>query len=1267
MTRLITPERWRRLEPLVDLVLERSPGERSTLLAQLDADTRRQVEELIARCDVAVPLLETPAAERFADLIADPEPLPSILGDRYHVNRVIGRGGMATVYLARDVRHDRMVAVKVLSGRVSAVVARERFLAEIRIAARLTHPHIVGVHDSGETDGHLFYVMPYVEGETLRERLRRESALSVDEALGYTREIADALGHAHRNGVIHRDVKPENVLLESGHAVVADFGIARAIDLASTHVALGWGATGTPTYMSPEQATGATLDQRSDVYSLGCVLFEMLTGSPPFVGPDVDSVVRQHRTATAPLVSTRRPGVPAAVGAAVARALAKEPADRFSDILAFSEALTATPSRSSGVTRADRSRIGRFGLTPMRITGLVAGLVGAVVFARPWQTPEASERYAPTRIAVMPFEYVGTDDRGQAIARGLHEVVRMSLSRVAALSVIHRRSLLAYERRTVPAGRVAEELGVGSLLEGRVQVIDRRLRATVRLIDPTTGKERWSRRYDRTMGDVSAIQRDIATEIVRAVGAEVTSAESEQLAVNISDIPEAYESYLQGMAYSGRLGADPRNWEIAQRFFERALDIDSTFAEAYAALSEIHGRMRNWRYDASPSRAAAQRAAADAATRLDSSLAQAHFAQALVHLWGGGHDYARALEELRAALTGSPGDAQVWTHMASVHRRLGQWDLADSAFRVAAVLDPRAADLINDLGGHSYRMRHQYADAIRYYDRALELGPDLHVAAVSRGWSYVALEGRLDSLRTALKRVPANAALGMLGDREAQRVKLLLWERRSDSLLQYLAARDSSPFTGQQFFVPPALYVAWAHRLRGNEQLARSAFQSARRSLSAWVARLPDDPRVHAALGLALAGLGRRDEALDEAQWLAVSAIYRKDHYFGPSAAEDRARILVQAGAIDSALAEVMRLLVRPSGLNVNYLRLDPLWDPARSDPRFVRLVGNGATGRLSDASASTWYDQGRYHLASRTTESRMRAVSAFEQAARIDPLFAAAHARLAEAYANVAYFGYPNGPRAAEAFDSAEAALSRAMAIDPSRPEVWLSLAKLRWMHAPDLQAAEQAIHRALRRDSSAAEAHFEHARILAMRGEADSAILEMNVSRSLDPGAAVRHADIAWVYWVVRRYADAERIARQALEVDSTSTAFLALGGALMGDGKYAEGVAAFEEGLRRSRGNRLLLAQLGHALARTGRYGDAVAVLDSLRRFHARGLASSYYIAQVHLGLDQKDSALHWLEMARMEGAGHLAFLRANAAWDPLRGSPRFEALVRSVGLR
>lgn len=873
-----------------------------------------------------------------------PDGVVKALAELYRLERELGSGGMATVYLAHDLKHDRRVALKVLNPDLTPTIGRERFLREIRVTAQLDHPHVVPLLDSGDAYGVLYYVMPYVEGESLRDLLTREKQLPLDDALRIAREVADALSYAHSHGVIHRDVKPENILLAGGHARVADFGIARAFTMAGGERLTATGlAIGTPAYMSPEQASGGPeIDGRSDVYALGCVLYELLAGHPPFTGGTAQEVLARHFMDAVPSLKAARPAVPEELERVIATSLAKSPADRFktaAELRAHLEGQRAAPTHPLPAPR--RLRITRKIFLPvLAAVGLIAI---ALSFSPDRQVPVTGPVTGPvharTSVAVLPFRMVNAETPHASFAAGLHDELLTQLSKVAALTVISRTSVTSYAGPDVPPLRqVASELRVGSVVEGSVQVLGERLRVNVRLIDAATDAPIWSQRYDRTMDDAFAIQSDVAHQIVAAVGAALTNAERLSLARAPTANAEAFLLYVQGREYVTRAGQARHNYETAQPLFERALDLDSTFALARAALSEVHGAMHWFRYDPSPMRVTRQREEAEAALRLEPNLPQAHVAMGLVHFWGR-RDYRRALVEFAVGLEGLPNDAYLWRRIGAVHRRLGNWDKVIEAFEKAAQLDPRDADLFSTLGAVTYQTMRRYAEAVQADDRALSLAPDMHLAAVQKGRTYLLWQGQLDTLRAVLSRLPTDADLGFLGTKTSQHLELLFWDRQADSLLRALERRGDTVFQGQNFVRPAALYAAWAHQQRGDSGAARAAFGSARSILDSLLRELPGDWRVHAARGLVLAGLGASSEALHEARWLEQSTVYRTDAIQGPQVAEDRARILSQAGDRDGALQEINRLLSKPSSVSVHKLRLEPLWDPLRRDERFEALL----------------------------------------------------------------------------------------------------------------------------------------------------------------------------------------------------------------------------------------------------------------------------------------------------------------------------------------
>jgi serine/threonine-protein kinase len=447
----------------------------------------------------------------------------------------------------------------------------------------------------------------------------------------------------------------------------------------------------------------------------------------------------------------------------------------------------------------------------------------------------------------------------------------------------------------------------------------------------------WADSYDRTLDDAFAIRSDVAQQVVTAVGATLGRLERQSLAEAPTANAEAYRLYLQGQEYYRRPGYQQQDFEIAQQLYERALGLDSTFALAHAALSEVHGRMWWFRYDASPERLARQREEAEIALRLAPELPQAHIAMGRVHIYG--RDSQAALDEFGIALQGLPNDAELWTRIGYTHRQLGNWDEVDAAFEKVTQLDPRNANRFMDMGV-TYRITRRHAEAIAANNRALTLAPDLHAVAVAKGMDYLIWKGELDTLRAVLEQLPPDVELVAMGTARAQRARLLLWERKPDSLLAVLGSAPDTVFGGYESFLPTSLYAAWAHQLRGDSVAAHAAFDSARVLLDSAVAVLPDDWRAHAARGLALAGLGQRQEALREARWLQQSVAYRDDAQDRRFVAEECARILAQAGEADAALDEIEQLLTHGGWLlSVHTLRLDPRWDPIRNDPRFQALL----------------------------------------------------------------------------------------------------------------------------------------------------------------------------------------------------------------------------------------------------------------------------------------------------------------------------------------
>jgi serine/threonine protein kinase/tetratricopeptide (TPR) repeat protein len=638
-------------------------------------------------------------------------PLRAALAGRYEIEREIGQGAFATVYLARDARHDRRVALKVLNADPGSETGELRFIREIRLLARLQHPNILPLHDSGHVEALLYYLMPYVSGETLRIRMSRERQLSIDAAVRIACEVADALAYAHGQGIIHRDIKPENILLSGGHAVVADFGIARAIDIGGIQqlTRTGMGGPGTPAYMSPEQLMGdRELDGRSDTYSLGCVLYEMLVGKPPFAGKE--GFVRRF-TETAPRPSASRKDVPAWLDAVMKKMLGRDPADRYATAEDLVRALNTNsshdPAPVPSTPKYDPSSSG-------------AAFAANRAAYKPVSREPASVREAQQpSIGVMPFANMSADPENEYFSDGITEEILNALATIPALKVASRTSAFALKGKSLSIAEIGQQLNVKTLLEGSVRRMNRRVRITAQLINTADGYHLWSERYDREVEDVFAIQDEIARTIVERLKVKLTTEQDEALGKRQTENIEAYELYLRGRHCSYR-------WNIsgmmqkALEYFDAALANDPEYALAYHGLADVYSILGLYAFQ--PPAAVVDKAmsAATRAVELAPDLAEAQtslgFAQLLDWDWHGANSsFDRAIEVNQRY-------AQAHTFRAWLFSTLDRPAEAAEDVGVGMTLDPFLPATSGVAALIAYHGR-RYDEAIRESERALERDP----------------------------------------------------------------------------------------------------------------------------------------------------------------------------------------------------------------------------------------------------------------------------------------------------------------------------------------------------------------------------------------------------------------------------------------------------------------------------------------------------------------------------------------------------------------
>ncbi len=626
--------------------------------------------------------------------------LRSALAGRYTVEREIGRGGMSVVYRGRDVRLDRDVAVKVLRPELTVALGADRFLREIQIAARLQHPHILPLYESGEADGLFYYVMPFVAGESLRARLQEHGPLSVAEAVRIAGEIGGALTYAHEQGFIHRDVKPENILLSSGLAVVADFGIAQALVHAGVAPLTDSGVVvGTPGYMSPEQSAGHTkLDPRTDVYSLGCVVYEMLAGEPPFTGPTAQAVLARHIHERPPSIHVIRPSIPSTIEQTINRALAKAPADRFASAVEFGAALAAPDTVEVKSSPWRRLRV------PAVATMVV--VLGAWIAWQRWgqsATASTPTLLDPTRMAVLYFS--DRSERGtlRHVAHGLTEDLIDKLSTVSALNVVSPSGVRPYSNKDIPLDSIARSLRVGTIVEGSVARPGTQLRVRVRLIDASTGQQVETVQIERPWGDLFALQAELADSVSRflrvRLGRELRLREQQAATRSVPawELVRQAETLVQDAEALDPVRAG-RLLDQADDLLARSERLDSRWREPIIARgwlakqqAEVHA------YDAELGWLEKGLAHAERALDMNPDDARALELRGTVRLrlWQlPAKDSARqalliqqAEEDLRNAVLRSPGLARAWNTLSEIYQQKGDWTQADLMLRRALEAD----------------------------------------------------------------------------------------------------------------------------------------------------------------------------------------------------------------------------------------------------------------------------------------------------------------------------------------------------------------------------------------------------------------------------------------------------------------------------------------------------------------------------------------------------------------------------------------------------
>jgi eukaryotic-like serine/threonine-protein kinase len=863
--------------------------------------------------------------------------LTALLADHYRIERELGRGGMATVYLAHDLRHDRPVALKVLHPDLASTLGPDRFQREIKLAARLQHPHILGVHDSGETGGFLWFTMPYIEGESLRNKLERERQLPLEEAVRIAREAADALDYAHQHGVVHRDIKPENILLSSGHALVADFGIARALSDGAAGLTGTGMIVGTPAYMAPEQAAGEKqIDGRADLYALGCVLYEMLAGEPPFTGPSAQAIITRSLTESPRPLHTMRGTIPSALDLVVAKAMAKVPADRYGSAAEFARALGAAAELQRVEPPASRAG-GRRKVSPalLLVIGILIGVGG--LFAWKLTSGSSGGGTSERTIAVLPFENQGAPE-DQYFADGMSDEVRGRLATVAGLTVIARGSSNEYRESKKGQAEIARELGARYLLTATVRWEksggQSRVRVTPELVEIRPGatpSTRWQQPFDAVLSDVFKVQAEIAGQVTQALDVALAPKEKAQLESRPTSNLAAYDAYLKANELR-ELGL-PEQLLHAVELYGRAVALDSTFVLAWSQLSRSNSLLY-WVSSPKPEYMAAARQAAARSAALAPNAAATYKARGDLHRYIE-NNWNAAIAQYNLARQADPQDADVLSQIAFSQQGAGLWKESAATLVEGIKVDPRSVAVQHRLA-RCYLWLRQYPEALREVEKLQILTPASPQALQVKVMIHLA-QGDLAGARKLLQPLPQGMDPTDLVAFFANYWDLywILTEEQQQLLLRL----PMGPFGNDR----SAWAIVRAQTLyqQGNLPRARVYADSARISMERVIADSAGvtDAQFHAFLGLAHAILGNQAAAVQEGEKAVQITPVNQDAYTGVYLKYMLARIYLMVGESDRAIDQLDGVLRIPFYVSPGWLRVDPEWDPIRNNPRFQALA----------------------------------------------------------------------------------------------------------------------------------------------------------------------------------------------------------------------------------------------------------------------------------------------------------------------------------------
>ena len=760
----MTAAQLQTIEKIFHAALEREAAEVDAFLDSAcagDSLVRGEVVDLLASHERAGNFIETPALGLAAQILqrSSPDQLAGQRIGHYELGERIGAGGMGEVYLATDIIAGRKAALKLLPARFTGDVARlQRFEQEARAVVGLNHPNILTAYEIGEDRSIHYIASELIDGETLRQRLAR-GPLGIEEAVEVATQVASALAAAHEAGVVHRDIKPENIMLRrDGYVKVLDFGIAKLAEpdapipaadgkpIAAAETHLG-SILGTARYMSPEQVRGEAVDQRTDIWSLGVVLYEMLAGQAPFRSSSAKEVMSSILTSAPPSLAAAK--IPAELAQIIQSTLRKERDERCQNARELLDALKGLrrrmDSRASPAPRLRKSAA---------VALIFAGLAVALALPLYWNRNAESTSPPVKSIAVLPFENLSAAQENDYFAAGVQDEILSDLARIADLKVISRTSTRQYESKPRNLRQIGQELGVAHLLEGSVQRAGNHLRIHAQLIDARTDAHLWAQTYDRDVADLFAIQTEIARTIAAQLQAKISERESAAIAQPATSDLQANDLYREALALESQLTDYPGILK-AIRLLEQAVARDPGFVAAYCALSRLHRNSYEFGFDPTAARLAMVEAALHKAAQIAPESGEVHLHRAL-HLGMTMRDYDRARAELELARRALPNNPTVYLHTAMIDRRQSRWTEAAMNFERAVELDPRNVETLVEAASTYSGMR-RYAEAAQLSRRAVAIAPRDYTARIMGASQPLLERADLRPLRTELNAILAEA------------------------------------------------------------------------------------------------------------------------------------------------------------------------------------------------------------------------------------------------------------------------------------------------------------------------------------------------------------------------------------------------------------------------------------------------------------------------------------------------------------------------------